>query len=561
MGIRDISIPVKIVGGLVVMAAVAIGAVIQGASTARTVSARAQSVIAGESMAATHLARANLRVYRSGDIAYRGLSRRDPAEIRELYGRFDGVLTEFHQRAGEAIKALPRRAAQIRGYETAFEAVIATARRAGEIAAGGDHETAQKLLVSDFDRALDTLKTDIAKTVVEMTEEAAAAAVAADREAERAILVGGSTVGVGAAGVLAAMVWLAIATVSRPLRRLGARMTDLAAGDVASPIEGEERGDEVGLMARAVEVFRRDAVEKIRLEAEAAAASARAAAERRRLMDDLAARFERSVSGVVERVAAAADELRATASSLTASAEETTSQSLAVSSASEEAATNVRSVAGAAGELANAVREVGRRVEESSKIAAGAVAEANFTTARVAELAETVDRIGSIVGLIDDIASQTNLLALNATIEAARAGESGRGFAIVAQEVKGLAEQTTRATAEIGARIEQVQASTRQASAKIAEIGHTITTMNQISTGIAGAVEEEEATTQAIAGSIGQAAQGAAEVTANIVGVSRAAEEVSAAAAQVLASAGDLAGHSASLRREVADFLAGVRAA
>ncbi|NLH79530.1 MAG: HAMP domain-containing protein [Phyllobacteriaceae bacterium] len=551
----------KIVGGLVVMAAVALGAVLQGAATALMVSDRAQSIIAGESLAATYLARANQRVYRSGDIAYRGLSRRDPAEVRELYGRFDGVLAEFRQRTDEAIRALPRREAQIREYQAAFAAVIATARRAGELAAGGDHEAAQKVLVGEFDRALDTLKTDISKTIVQMTDEAVAAAAVADREAERAILVGEGVVGLGAASVLAAMVWLVIATVSRPLRRLGTRMTGLAAGDVATPIEGEERGDEVGMMARAVDVFRRDAVEKIRLEAETVAAESRARAERRRLMDDLAGRFERSVSTVVERVATAAGELRATATSLTASAEETTSQSMAVSSASEEAATSVRSVAGAAGELANAVREVGRRVEESSRIAAGAVAEADFTNRRVAELSETVDRIGSIVDLIDDIASQTNLLALNATIEAARAGEAGRGFAIVAQEVKGLAEQTPRATAEIGARIEQVQASTRQASAKIVEIGHTISTMNAISTDIAGAVEEEEATTQAIAGSIGQAATGASEVTANIVGVSRAAEEVSAAAAQVLASAGDLAGDSEVLRREVADFLAGVRAA
>ena len=308
MRIRDVSIPVKIVGGLVVMAAVAIGAVVQGASTARTVSDRAQSVIAGESLAATYLARANQRVYRSGDIAYRGLSRRDPAEIRELYGRFDGVLVEFRQRADEAIKALPRREAQIKGYETAFEAVVATARRAGELAASGDHEAAQKLLVGEFDRALDTLKSDISKTIVQMTDEAVAAAAAADREAERAILVGGWTVAAAAAAVLAVMVWLVIATVSRPLRRLGARMTSLAAGDVATPIEGEERGDEVGLMARAVDVFRRDAIEKRRLEAEAVAAAERARAERRRMMEDLAGRFERSVSGVVERVAVAADE-------------------------------------------------------------------------------------------------------------------------------------------------------------------------------------------------------------------------------------------------------------
>ncbi len=561
MRIVDVAIPKKIVTGLVVMALVAGGAVFFGARTARDVSERAQAVTMGESLAATLLARANQQAFRSGDIAYRGLSREDPAMVRELFGRFEGARQEFARLAREAAAALPSRAAEIEGFVAAFDKVVATGRRAGEIAAEGRRDEALTILIGRFDGPLDTLKNDVAKTIDAMTRDAIAAAKAADERAETAILANELAVGAAAALVFGLALWVAVAGVSRPLRRLADRMESLAAGDADAPVDGADRGDEVGLMARAVEIFRNDAIAKRRLEAESAEAASRLAAERHRAMVELADSLEASVSGVVEQVAAAATELQATAATLTASAEETTNQSLAVSSASEEATQNVRTVAASAEALAGAARDVGERVGRSTEIAGKAVQEAEVTNRRVAELAHTVEKIGSIVGLIEDIAAQTNLLALNATIEAARAGEAGRGFAVVAAEVKGLAEQTAKATAEIAARIDSVQSTTRLASAEIAEIGRTIVSMNEISSAIAGAVVEEETTTEAIAAAIDQVATGTAEVSSNIVGVSRAAEEVSAAASQVLASAGELARHSERLRSDIDGFVAGIRAA
>jgi hypothetical protein len=98
-----------------------------------------------------------------------------------------------------------------------------------------------------------------------------------------------------------------------------------------------------------------------------------------------------------------------------------------------------------------------------------AVGQARITNDRVSELSKVAGRIGDVVELINTIAEQTNLLALNATIEAARAGEAGRGFAVVASEVKALAEQTSKATGEIGQQITGIQAATQDSVNAIKE--------------------------------------------------------------------------------------------
>jgi len=95
------------------------------------------------------------------------------------------------------------------------------------------------------------------------------------------------------------------------------------------------------------------------------------------------------------------------------------------------------------------VHKIAEQVDRSRRISSEAVARAEKADARIADLAQAAARIGDVVQLINSVAAQTNLLALNATIEAARAGDAGRGFAIVAQEVKALAAQTAKATEEI----------------------------------------------------------------------------------------------------------------
>ncbi|WP_201159276.1 methyl-accepting chemotaxis protein [Rhodoplanes elegans] len=347
----------------------------------------------------------------------------------------------------------------------------------------------------------------------------------------------------------------------RPLKAMTSAMKELAAGRLDAEIPGVGRKDEVGAMADAVAVFKTNAIERRRLEAEQHEAEARAAAQRKADMVRLADQFEQAVGGIIATVSSAATELEATATTLTRTADQTQQKSATVSAASEEASSNVQAVAAATNEMTSSIGEISRQVQTSSRIADDAVSQAAKTDARVGELSQAASRIGDVVKLITDIAEQTNLLALNATIEAARAGEAGKGFAVVAQEVKALAGQTAKATGEISAQISAMQAATQDSVAAIKEISGTIGQIAEVASAIAAAVEEQGAATAEISRNIQQAASGTSRVAQNIVEVSRGAEETGAASGEVLNAAGQLAIESNQLRSEVAKFLDSVRAA
>jgi methyl-accepting chemotaxis protein len=349
--------------------------------------------------------------------------------------------------------------------------------------------------------------------------------------------------------------------IARPIRRIGEVLLELANGNKSVDVPYAERGDEVGDNARAAKTFKEKLIRIEAMEAEQKEIEQRAAAQRRADMLKLADQFQGTVGGIVDTVSTAATELEAAAGTLTSTAEVTQELSGIVASASEEASTNVQSVASASEEMTSSVNEISRQVQESSRIAGEAVAQAKKTDSRINALSQAAGRIGDVVKLITAIAEQTNLLALNATIEAARAGEAGRGFAVVASEVKALASQTAKATEEIGTQIGAMQAATGESVSAIKEIGGTIGRISEIASTIAAAVEEQGAATSEIARNVERAAHGTAQVAAKITDVNRGAGETGSASAQVLASAQSLSRDSNHLKSEVDQFLAAVRAA
>jgi methyl-accepting chemotaxis protein len=366
-----------------------------------------------------------------------------------------------------------------------------------------------------------------------------------------------------AVGVLIAIGAMAFSFfgIARPIGRITGAMGVLAGGDTRAEIPFAARRDEIGHMAAAVQVFRDNMIRTRELEAEQKEAETRSAAQRKTDMHRLADEFQAAVGAIVNTVSANSTQLEAAAGTLTRTAAVTQQLSGSVAAASEQASANVQSVASATEEMTSSVNEISRQVQESARIAGGAVKQANETDQRINALLQAAGRIGDVVKLITAIAEQTNLLALNATIEAARAGEAGRGFAVVASEVKQLASQTAKATDEISTQIAGMQTATQESVASIKEIGSTIGRISQIASTIAAAVEEQGAATQEIARNVGEAARGTGQVATSIVDVNRGAGETGSASTQVLASAQSLSRESGHLKSEVDKFLMTVRAA
>ncbi|KMO42836.1 chemotaxis protein [Methylobacterium variabile] len=407
-----------------------------------------------------------------------------------------------------------------------------------------------------YEAALNLLDQDTALNVTGSER----AITATDQTYGRAIWLTSLLCGIALAGGICAVIYV-IFGVTRPIDRLIRRMRDLAAGDTQAQVPFATRTNEIGAIAVAVEASRANLIRTRQLEDETALARASAEDQRKAGMRKMADDFEAAVGGIIGMVSSSATELQATAQQMTATATETASQSTTVAAAAEEAASNVETVAAAAEELGTSVQEIGRQVQGSTGLAQSAVSEADQTAHLVQMMRSASAKIGTMVGLISNIASQTNLLALNATIEAARAGQAGRGFAVVAAEVKELANQTAKATEEIAGQIGEIQGVTDQAVTAIGAITARIREIDTVAASIAAAVEEQGAATQEIVRNVAQASAGTGEVTSNIAGVAQASEQTGAAAAQVLASASELSRQSDYLSAEVQRFLSTVRAA
>jgi methyl-accepting chemotaxis protein len=375
----------------------------------------------------------------------------------------------------------------------------------------------------------------------------------------------------GAVVLAVALTLLISRLIARPMIRITEVTTALAAGETSVDVPARDRRDEVGALARALEVFKNNLIERERLRAERKRAAeemeaARAQEQRARLdrearLEETIAGFDATMTRALATVSGASGSLHATAKAMNATVEECTRQAAVVSTAAEEASSNVATVGGAGEELSKSISEISRQVSKSSQMTLDAVSQAEVANAQINALASAAASISDIIKIISAIAGQTNLLALNATIEAARAGDAGKGFSVVAAEVKALATQTAKATEDISAKVSLIQGATGTSVEAIKKITDTIAAINEIASQVAAAVEEQGAATGEIARNIREAETGTREVSSNIVGVGEAIGQTGAAAGNVLNSADDLARQSDELRRAVAEFFERVRAA
>ncbi len=346
----------------------------------------------------------------------------------------------------------------------------------------------------------------------------------------------------------------------RPLTTAVHCLRRLAAGELAVDISGIGRRDEIGDIARAMTVFRENALERQRIQREQEAEAERKLA-RAAEVNTLVQRFEQEVGEVLKVMNAACTELETTADALAASANETSGQAAAVGSAAAQTTANVQTVAAATEELTSTVQEVARQMMEARTVSDEASRTAERAQDQVHALTQSGLKISEVVDLIQNIASQTNLLALNATIEAARAGEAGKGFAVVASEVKALANQTAGATDEIRTQVTGMQETIGNAVTAIQAIAHVIFRLNEMAAAVAAAVEQQTAATAEIGRNAVQAAQGTMEVSDNIAGIQHAAETTTQGSARVLRSAKEVAERTKTLKGNIDGFITGVRVA
>jgi methyl-accepting chemotaxis protein len=348
--------------------------------------------------------------------------------------------------------------------------------------------------------------------------------------------------------------------VIKPLHNMRDAMLKVAAGDLAVDTGYVQRQDEIGALAGALETFKQQAVDKLRIEAQERERNAGAAA-RQKAIEGHVGEFETMVRQSLQQLGDASNQMRTTSSGLSTVSRQTNERVEVAQKASGEASMSVESVASASEELSASINDISQQAAHAAGIASRAVNQARDTDGTVQGLAKSAGRIGEVVGLINTIAAQTNLLALNATIEAARAGDAGRGFAVVASEVKSLASQTAKATEDISEQIADIQKVAGEAIDAIKSIGGIIGEVNEVATAIAAAVQEQGAATQEISRSTQHAAHGTKNVSDNITGVKADADAAAAAADKVNRASQTLETQSQQLGSQVTQFLGKIRAA
>jgi methyl-accepting chemotaxis protein len=558
---KHLPVVAKVLILLASLGAVAVFAAVFSTGQMSAIGTSYDNAVTGSARGTTALARAGRHTVWTARSVLKLIIAETPSDTAKASEDIAEGKRVFDAEIETAIGRMPTQADKLRGYRTTFDsAVTSTCATAIQLAKSGQREAAIREMNSTCSPALIGVMTALNaqvdanvaaddKLAHDLREQAGAA--------KRTTLF--SVLG-GLVLVFAVSYWLTRNGLALPMRRLDDAMSAISNGRLDLTVPGQDRGDELGTMAKTVEHFRERLQDADRLRQQAIEQEALTAERVRNERLAIADAFETNMGRLATAFVRSSGELSDSAQSLAATAEETSRQAQIVTGAAEEAAANVQTVAAATEEMSASVREINGQVSQAASVSRSAVATVALTEADIRTLTTAAQGIGEVVQLISDIASQTNLLALNATIEAARAGDAGKGFAVVASEVKQLATQTSRATKDISAKIDEIQQATKRSVNSIGDIVTTINDIQAISSVIASAVEQQGAATQEIAGNTARASEGTQQVTENIFGVGRAAEMTGTASSQLMAMAGNLSGQADELQAEVASFVQELRA-
>jgi methyl-accepting chemotaxis protein len=269
-----------------------------------------------------------------------------------------------------------------------------------------------------------------------------------------------------------------------------------------------------------------------------------------------------------QSVASGSDELSASSEEITRTMNDLSSRASQIATSAEEMSQTVLDIAKNASNIANTSVETGEIARKGAEIVQNSARESQMiaeTVRRSTNVMQTLgqksQQIGEIIGVINDIADQTNLLALNAAIEAARAGEQGRGFAVVADEVRKLAERTGKATAEISEMIRSIQGEVNEAIGAMEDTNTKVETGLRYATEagdqlshIVKSVEGLQSMVQQIASATEEMSSTSEMISGDIQGIAQGAKEISSGADQIAQSSSELARLSGQLRNIVSQF-------
>ncbi|MBL1212509.1 MAG: HAMP domain-containing protein [Ignavibacteriae bacterium] len=403
------------------------------------------------------------------------------------------------------------------------------------------------------------------------------------------------------------VVWFTAGRISTPIKKITSAAIDVAKGDLNQNVELKNK-DEIGVLAASfnkmvenLKIAIHDAKEKGEMSDKAAQEAERAkeaAQNSQRYLernatvlltemgkfakgdltvkvkaenenDDIGklfAGFNKSVENIraminqvleaVQATASASNQISASTEEMAAGAQEQSSQTTEIASAVEEMAATIVQTTENAGTAAARSKEAGSKaedgaakVEETKQGMKDIVASAQGTGTIISSLANRTEQIGEIAQVIDDIADQTNLLALNAAIEAARAGEQGRGFAVVADEVRKLAERTTKATKEIAETIKDIQREAKEADDSMAVAGEAVGKGQELTEEVSVSLNEILEGSQTVVDIISQVASASEEQSAAAEQISRNVESISSVANESASGIQQIARASEDLNR------------
>jgi len=265
--------------------------------------------------------------------------------------------------------------------------------------------------------------------------------------------------------------------------------------------------------------------------------------------------FQARIAEIVQRLEDHAGRMSTASGNLVTISTEADARAAASALSTERVSGHVDVVASSIRDIAKTLTDVVGEAERTSEVAAAArslVAAARNDVNALTDAARTIE---PVIGLIEDVANQTNLLALNATIEAARAGEMGRGFGVVAHEVKQLATRTARATEEVRSGLHGISAASARIVERVAKLVDSIEQVDAVAAAIADSMRRQDSTSQTITSNTGRAANDVREVATAVKDVAAIITDTRQAADLVTKASADLGQQAADLKSAVVRFI------